>query len=411
MWKPIIEKGEAEPYKKIIEEIYKTVNTGFHDTEMKKVDVMYGSSSFLLFYSYIGKFFQNPLCETKIDTLVNNTFEILSNSPQYDLSVGQGTAGVVWAFQHLINNEFIDADFDEIFCDVIQDLEDYSLQQLSIDNYDYLLGGLGYLLLVLDNNTTALKKLHPYVEKVISRLLEMCNHITEDKIAWPLKKKLQDFNEGDLVYNLGISHGIPSIIILLSLVYEKFDNLKLQCRPLIEKSINWVLSTKSNNKSSTFGYSVVNGEISKHTTLRWCYGDLGIGVCLYIAGIRLENKNWQKEAIDTMLICAKRIHIEIAYITDAHICHGVAGVGHIFNRFYQYTKIESFKNAAILCFKNVSEKIKLNDNGNIVFLADKSEFGFIPFGGLMEGSTGIALTLISAISDTEPKWDRIFLLS
>jgi hypothetical protein len=29
----------------------------------------------------------------------------------------------------------------------------------------------------------------------------------------------------------------------------------------------------------------------------------------------------------------------------------------------------------------------------------------------MEGSTGIALTLLAAISAIEPKWDRLFLLS
>ncbi|MFM7431585.1 MAG: hypothetical protein ACKO1F_17035, partial [Flammeovirgaceae bacterium] len=49
------------------------------------------------------------------------------------------------------------------------------------------------------------------------------------------------------------------------------------------------------------------------------------------------------------------------------------------------------------------------DTGFLVWKG--TDNGWVEFDGLLEGSAGIGLALLSAISDIEPKWDRCLLLS
>jgi lantibiotic biosynthesis protein len=409
MWTPIIQGNDIKPYETLLKDVLKTVNDGYHDREMDKIDTMYGVTGFVLYLSYANRHSPSIINDEKISELINKTFSLLSEIPDTNLCMGIGATGVAWTFQHLIDNGFIDADFDELFSIILSDLEEYSLNELNDYNYDYLLGGLGFLLLILDSRTQKNGYLS-YVEKVITILNRISYAMSNEGMAWMFVRNRDEFKNEDVVINLGISHGSPSIIILLGRIYEKYIELRNFVKPLIEKSLSWILSTKIINGSSSFGYSVVNNHVTANTTLRWCYGDLGIGVCLFLTGNRLDNHHWKQEGINTLLKCAKRLKDEINQIKDSHMCHGVAGVGHIFNRFYQYTQISEFRDAALICFSNVLERVKY-ENDSTLFLADKGDFGIIPIGGIMEGSAGISLILLSAITDIEPKWDSIFLLS
>jgi lantibiotic modifying enzyme len=412
MWKAIVEDDDRRKgYETLVGEILHTISSGFHAMEMNKIDVMYGTSGFILFYCYCNKFSETNIHEPAIEELVRKTFSVIDDFPEYDLSLGKGITGVAWHFQHLINNGFFEADFEEIFSEICADLENYSKTELDMGNYDYLLGGLGYMLLILDSNLADKEKYEPYIKVCLEQLNKLSVPVGAGQVTWSLKRKLKNFNELDTIFNLGLSHGVPGIIIILGLIYEKFDAYKENCRLLIESAINWMLSTKTPEQRSDYPDSIINGQSTGNSTLRWCYGDLGIGMSFYLTGLRLANEDWQREGIETISKCARRIKKEIAVIPDSHLCHGVAGVGHIFNRAYQYTQLEEFKEAAIFCFDTVLSRVLYNDDKNVIFLADKGDFGLVPFGGVMEGSTGIALTLLAAISAIEPKWDRLFLLS
>ena len=98
-------------------------------------------------------------------------------------------------------------------------------------------------------------------------------------------------------------------------------------------------------------------------------------------------------------------------IVDAGLCHGTAGIAHIYKRMYINTNIIEFKDASNYWYSETLKMAKYDipsgflayrpiENGGL-----KKEFGFL------DGISGIGLSLISAISDIEPAWDEALLLS
>lgn len=97
---------------------------------------------------------------------------------------------------------------------------------------------------------------------------------------------------------------------------------------------------------------------------------------------------------------------------DAGICHGSAGLAHIFNRFFQATGDSLFKEAAIFWIRQtLSQRGRtgvggyngmrwLNDNGHVRWKYNR---------GILTGAAGVGLVLASALSAVEPEWDRLFL--
>ena len=101
-------------------------------------------------------------------------------------------------------------------------------------------------------------------------------------------------------------------------------------------------------------------------------------------------------------------------IRDAGLCHGAAGLAHLFNRMFQTTGDERLAEAArfwfqwTLSFRQPGEGIagfrswKMDPGGETSWQTDS---------GLLEGAPGIGLALLAAVSPVEPAWDRVFLVS
>src|SRR5262249_31475514 len=79
--------------------------------------------------------------------------------------------------------------------------------------------------------------------------------------------------------------------------------------------------------------------------------------------------------------------------TDPSLCHGAAGLGHIFNRLHQATGDGSFLDAA--CY----------------WLGRAVELPLPEEPGLLQGKAGIGLALLASLGSIEPAWDRVLLLS
>src|SRR5438093_719443 len=72
------------------------------------------------------------------------------------------------------------------------------------------------------------------------------------------------------------------------------------------------------------------------TRVAWCYGDLGIAVALFLAARCVNESSWQNEALALARNVAGRPP-EQSGVKDCGLCHGAAGVGHLFNRLFQAT--------------------------------------------------------------------------
>jgi hypothetical protein len=94
-------------------------------------------------------------------------------------------------------------------------------------------------------------------------------------------------------------------------------------------------------------------------------------------------------------------------VVDASLCHGTAGLLHIFNRLYQGTGEASARDAAIHWAERT---LVVRAGPHAIFgdeLAIDSPYRELRF---LVGATGSALALLGAASSVVPLWDAFMLL-
>ena len=369
---------------------------GFSSQE--ETSLMYGKAGFALYYGYAYKVFNDNKYLELFSQTLDELMAALEQQADPSFNFGRGMAGICWGLEHISSLELNRTEV--VIGEYKPLLEQFSETCLLNKDYDYLLGGLGYPFSLLQKELSAAEQ--AYVSKSV-QLLEDISIKQNGYIYW---EQLKPDEPGKI--NLGVAHGLPGILVYLSKCYQRGIS-KNTCEQLIAPAMAYLLQARLVNKSSVFPYAIVNNEKLGETPMRWCYGDMGAGLALILIGRNCNNPNWVHEGIRIGLSCVKRIQ-EAEYVVDAHICHGTAGLAHIFNRYYQYSGNEAFKEAAINCLDITLTRAMYKKN-YIQFVADKGDFGTITIDGLMEGAAGIGLILMSAISTVEPKWDSCFLMS
>lgn len=395
-WTPII-----EPHEKLYSSVVEVLNkiSGSIQRRADIYDVTYGSFGDALFYGYRWKQTKNEDYLNIIGLKIEEGFDLISTDlPVSDF--GKGLAGICWAFDHLVASDVIDSNVDAVLNDSYNFIKDESYSSLRSGNYDYLLGGAGALLFFLERNDRV------FLNQCID-ILEEISICKDNCFAWKQSPVISLESPPEFAINTGLAHGIPSIMALLSIVYvNNKDNVKIL--RLIEGTMNWLIDYKLDIINDKPFPSFFNSVVESNR-MSWCYGDIGVSMALYQVGVNCKNDEWVKKSLRLALKCVER-NKEASNVTDAHLCHGTIGIAHIYNRFYNYTQMEIFKDASLHW---VNETIKKFDQelpyGFKAWKGEKFEWQNIP--GLLEGSAGIGLALISVVSDVEPKWDRCLLLS
>jgi lantibiotic modifying enzyme len=369
-----------------------------------------GTIGFNLFYFYTYQTLNLETSRQKYFEEIRKLIYSLDFS-SLPFSFSNGYFGFFWALKHLENNEsslfYSKTHFDEN--QIYEQINSFVSRDLE---YDYLHGLLGIVILFVE------AKKYNYLNGLVDYINFNSIKINDKMVAF----KSIDYHSSNnsYIFDLGLSHGIPSIITIISYIYGA-GIAKEKCLKLLNGSISWLLQQKLPEGSlSIFPYSVPVEKPENYqpapSRLAWCYGDLGIARSLWLAGKATGNETWKNEAVQIMLHASKRRNLEENRVYDAGLCHGSAGIAHIFNRFYQDTQIEDFKEAALYWYKVTLNFATHEDGigGYKMFVPapnDNEEGTWENSAGLLEGSAGIGLALLAAISDEEPKWDRCLLLS
>jgi hypothetical protein len=124
------------------------------------------------------------------------------------------------------------------------------------------------------------------------------------------------------------------------------------------------------------------------------------------AGRLLGVPDWEREAIDLARNAANCAASRDG-VLDTCLCHGTAGVAHIFNRMAQQTQDRALEDAARRWFERTLRMLPAGD----VLAQFPSNVPDRRIRGLLLGASGVALALAAAISSASPDWDRVFLLS
>ncbi|MBK9108647.1 MAG: hypothetical protein IPM92_09870 [Saprospiraceae bacterium] len=214
-------------------------------------------------------------------------------------------------------------------------------------------------------------------------------------------------------YNLGLAHGIPSILCFLSKTYAKGINKSLS-KKLLDGSVNWLLKHKCNIANvSIYPEVVYENSNNNFSRLAWCNGDLGVAICLWQAGNSLGKKSLLEESLIILDSSISRTHKMETLVMDNCLCHGATGIAHIYNNFYQITKLKKIKTAAINWYKVVLEMKTLTDDSGFYktwSIDDNDIEVWTNNCGILNGVAGIGLSLISSISKIKPSWDSCLLL-
>ena len=274
--------------------------------------------------------------------------------------------------------------------------------------YDLVSGLVGFGVYALRRRDDAFGK-----QAIATLLLRLEEIAVRDgrTTAWftpaPMLPEHQRREYPDGYFNAGLAHGIPGVIGLLGQVAAVEGNL--MATSLVDGAVRWLGAHRlAPGAPSRFPGTVSPDGTGKPSRLAWCYGDAGIAAALHVAGSAMGRDDIVEEAVSALRASAERPH-ELAGVADAGLCHGAAGLAHIYNRFFQATGDELFLREAIHWFNDALDRAVPGDplGGFQGWTID----GFEPDPGLLTGSTGVALALLAATADAPPEWDQLLLVS
>ena len=399
-----------DDWAKIVKERYIS-----NDATIPPLGLMSGKLGIAYLAAYYAEWKQQEEFLDFASTAIDKCIETISESEQNFDTFCDGVAGLAWVVQHFMQKGWLAKDEDTLlqFDDY---LENVGLHFLQDGYYDYLHGGVGVALYWLERETGA-----DYLKQVVYLLHK---HAIEDSngIYW-INVDLGKFYQEQIVQkqiNFSLSHGISSIIYLLTQIHARGIETEL-CEKMILGAIQFIRNHPCDPKEICSFPSSLNVDdegnysIGKPSRLAWCYGDLGMSVILLQAGMHLGNDDITSFAKEIALKTLKRKSLEASEVKDAGICHGIFGNALIYKKLFDYTNdndfMEAYKHWFDLGKKYLKEE---NPLATYTFL-NPQEKGNSP-DSLLIGTTGIAFSvfeLLNAPSKTKdvPHWDRIFLLS
>lgn len=227
--------------------------------------------------------------------------------------------------------------------------------------------------------------------------------------------------------NLGMAHGIPGPLALLSLstsqgveVTGQHDAivriadriLKAQCGDQWGVGFPVAASILTVCKESTHGglhnMACANANAVAPARTAWCYGPPGVARALWLAGAASGRSEYRDLALAAMTAVFER-PIPNRRIDSPTLCHGVAGLLQITLRFARDGAGEIFSAGAQELTAQLLDAHEPDSRFGYRDLKPSGERTDNP--GLLEGAAGVALVLLATATSAEPMWDRILMLS
>ena len=313
-----------EILKKKLEEINIIIDSNYQDT--KHLGVLTGISGIALFKFYYAKYSDNN--EPRDTGLKILELAMQNINEGYDFATYcTGISGFSWVLDHLESQKFIDIDNDDLLSKLDNNLNRMMVHDMKNNNYDFLHGAIGYAFYFLNRyKCTYSKELKERYKNILLEFISMLNTTSIDNGNSQLKwMSILASNNNAEVYNLSLSHGMSSIIGILTKMHE-YKDFKTITIKLLNGAINYILSFKRKHKLSLFPiYITKENEPIYVDRIAWCYGDLGVAVQIWHASKSLKDEHLQSTAIEILKHTAKKTVLDKTLVVDAGICHGSFG--------------------------------------------------------------------------------------
>lgn len=370
-----------------------------------------GTAGQILFLSYLDQALPEAgwgdLAAEMLEQMIDDLAGTLANTGLYT-----GFPGAAWVLEHL-QGWFLD-DEEDAGAEIAVAVE--KALRIPSRSFDLMQGVAGLGVWAVERSP------RPGAEECLRRVVSLLSELAEQRdgtASWrtPAAHVPPDrrtwFPQGFCF--TGVAHGAAGVIALLG----EAQSAGVGSRPLLDASVRWLLAQKlPPGERSTFPYETADelgpdAPTSRPTRLAWCHGDLGIAAALLGVARRAGEPDWEREAIALARDAAARAPEEQS-IVDAGLCHGSAGLLHLFNRLYQATGDSALAEAARFWFDRTLA-LQRPGEGVAGFRAwNADRHGVMDWRAdpaFLTGAAGIGLALLAAATPIEPSWDRALLVS
>ena len=387
---------------KCVEEIYR----GSSQSDILESGLFDGKTGILLsklHYEYCNNIkFDNMQVAAEIESII----VALANANYINTSYATGISGLFPLFSLLIKNDLIGVDEDT--SSIISHLQSIISESITHDiknhNIDLMYGSLGKVSGLLESPI-------PAINSTIELLTYIHNAATVNEGGLYSLFFRDGYGSRDYKHvNIGMAHGILGIV-QLCIKARKINGCAQMCSDIVaEISCLLLKSVQIDNEESAFPYILINGIPTTHVSrLGWCYGDLIIGYIILLSSSVFENSTANEMAIAILLKCCDRKDLLGNGIYDAGICHGSAGIGHIFHRAWKYTNDPHFYTSAKYWIEKTLELVQ-PENGIFEFKRHNPDDNlYYSDYSLLEGMAGIGLVL-SSWESGDCSWDSCLML-
>jgi lantibiotic modifying enzyme len=395
-----------------LKEIDKIIKNEYKNEE--DIGVLTGLSGLMLFQFYYSKYLNiNENADLGVNILehIINKINDGYKTPYYC----SGIAGFGWTLDFLELNHFIEIGSD----DLLENLDGYLLvsmnSEIKMGNYDFLYSSIGHAYYFLNRftNTKSAVLKEKYKDILLDFItsLKALSEKDGDKIKWLSVLSYEPtIKKG---YNLGLAHGISSIVTILSKLHTK-EVFKADVAPLLRGATNYILSFKNFRKESLSlfpNWVLQTGELEGQSTVAWCYGDLGIGVALLQASKTLNDSNLYEESLNILKHSSKKRTSKYSKVKNTALCHGIFGNALIFNRIFKETQLEIFKKASDFWLNEGIKIGSFSDEFSGYKIWNSYDENWSEKTSLLNGISGIGLTMIALLSDFDSNWDECLMIN
>ena len=245
-----------------------------------------------------------------------------------------GAARIAFTVSHLSGGDDADTAIEAIERSLIRFLERPS------DAYDLISGLVGIAVPALQRISEGRPSAtsEPLMLAILEQLERMARPMPTG-IAWHTSPTLLPKWQRDLApdgyFNLGLAHGIPGVVAILARYIAAGVEVE-RARTLLEGALAYLRSVASPRTGSRYPTWLASKREEAEPRVAWCYGDPRRGGRRHVGGHcdgpgRLAGRGARPRPRHGGR------SFEASQVVDAGLCHGAAGVAHLFNRLSQAT--------------------------------------------------------------------------
>lgn len=376
-------------------------------------NVSRGELGVVLYYFYLSRALSDSNYARQGYARLSDLLRRLTIGQAPDLNnptLANGLAGLGMTLEILINEGFIEDEYNDFLLRIDRKVFEYSLKKIQRENTDFLHGGTGgfhYLYYRLERNPAVSAYLAEYVRTLAS--------ITQ---AHPLGAYIRNCHMEGMSQlgeiNLGLSHGMAAtVLILLNLIETDIE--KPLADLLVRDYIRFIL-TRKNPGPYTLGVNALYpntvlvqdeqvspaSENSYKGGLRWCYGDMNVTHLLYKAASILQEPTCFWKATETGLATLAIKDVDLARCHGSLFCHGATGIAHYYDYLRRISGVEDYRKGYSYWLDVAFDEFQKEEEQALY--TDISSY-------FLEGSVGSGLVLMNTLLDEPAYWEKMWLLS